>query len=128
MNRNRLMAVVLAFAAPAVQAQTASDEETRIRIQCLLTPVELTGRDVITLVDEQLGTVDDVVRNENNTVHAVISVGGFLGAGDDKIAVPVADLQIEGEKVKLTTSDSREELERRAKAHDPAGYRSLTGK
>lgn len=47
--------------------------------------------------NERVGTVDDLLLNENGdqVVVAVISVGGFLGIGNKLVAVPYKDLHIE---------------------------------
>ena len=53
----------------------------------------LRGTDVIGSDIHRLGTVDDVVLDRNGAVAAVIiGVGGFLGIGEKKVAVPYAAL------------------------------------
>jgi hypothetical protein len=47
--------------------------------------------------NQQVGTIDDLLLNENGdqVVVAVISVGGFLGIGNKLVAVPYKELQVE---------------------------------
>lgn len=53
------------------------------------------GVEVRNLSDEGLGTIEDVVLDPNTgeIAYAVISHGGFLGIGEDDVAVPWSDLQ-----------------------------------
>jgi hypothetical protein len=42
--------------------------------------------------DEKVGSVDDLVIGREGKIHAVLSVGGFLGMGTKYIEVPYSDL------------------------------------
>jgi sporulation protein YlmC with PRC-barrel domain len=56
---------------------------------------DLVGTDVRNSQDQQLGSVDDVVLDPQSgkISYVVLSRGGFLGIGEDYIAVPWKDLQ-----------------------------------
>ncbi len=79
---------------------------------------KIIGKKVSNYQDERLGKVDDLILGDNFAVkYAVISVGGALGVGDDKIAVPISDLNCSGDSVRI--SASKEDLQ--AAAKNPTG-------
>lgn len=60
-----------------------------------LTVDEITDADVRNTRDKDLGSVDDVVFGGNGKVrYVVVGTGGFLGIGDEEIAVPWKDLKV----------------------------------
>lgn len=62
--------------------------------------VELIGKTVYGADQEAVGEIDDVVMTESGKVESVlVDVGGFLGIGAKKIAIPVANLEVQGETV-----------------------------
>lgn len=71
----------------------------------------LMGKTVRNPQDEEVGEVDDLVITEDGQVHAIISVGGFLGLGEHLVAVPYNELQpgAEGEDY-LTYNATKEQL------------------
>ena len=50
---------------------------------------------------EAVGRIDDIVIGQDRRVFAIISVGGFLGLGDHKVAVPFWSLRITGKRIVL---------------------------
>jgi hypothetical protein len=51
---------------------------------------EVVGKDVVNVKDEKVGTIADlVIDQDQKLVGAVLSVGGFLGIGEKWVAVPV---------------------------------------
>jgi sporulation protein YlmC with PRC-barrel domain len=54
----------------------------------------LIGKKVVDKDGRKVGEIDDLVRDsKDQKIAAVIGVGGFLGIGEKKVAVPLADLQ-----------------------------------
>ncbi|MGH6921299.1 MAG: PRC-barrel domain-containing protein [Geminicoccaceae bacterium] len=54
---------------------------------------EVIGRDVVNEMDEQVGSIADLVMDQDQKlVGVVLSVGGFLGVGDKWVAVPVEQI------------------------------------
>lgn len=54
----------------------------------------LLGKKVVDKDGRKVGEIDDLVRDsKDQKVSAVIGVGGFLGIGEKKVAVPLAELQ-----------------------------------
>jgi sporulation protein YlmC with PRC-barrel domain len=55
---------------------------------------KLIGAAVYDPADQKIGTIDELVLNADGKVaDVVIGVGGFLGAGEKRVAVPMADLK-----------------------------------
>jgi uncharacterized protein YrrD len=55
---------------------------------------EVIGKDVVNVKDEKVGTIADLVMDEEQKlVGVVLSVGGFLGLGDKSVAIPVEQIQ-----------------------------------
>ena len=70
---------------------------------------DLVGQDVYDDKGDRIGEVDDVVMNKSNRqAAAVIGVGGFLGIGERKAAIPLNQLKVQGDKIVGTglTKDS----------------------
>jgi sporulation protein YlmC with PRC-barrel domain len=59
-----------------------------------------------------IGEIEDLLLERNNIV-AVVSVGGFLGLGEKRVAVPYDKLQIsrDGDKVKVGYAATKEQLQ-----------------
>jgi sporulation protein YlmC with PRC-barrel domain len=73
--------------APAAQA-TRHMRDDQIRGSKLI------GASVYDTTDQKIGTVDELVLNPDGKVaDVVIGVGGFLGAGEKRVAVPMAELK-----------------------------------
>lgn len=62
---------------------------------------KLIGKDVYGANNQKIGEVDDVVLDQSSSkVNAIlVDVGGFLGIGAKTVAVPVADIRAEGDRV-----------------------------
>jgi sporulation protein YlmC with PRC-barrel domain len=74
--------------APAVAQATRHMRDDQIRGSKLI------GASVYDPTDQKIGTVDELVLNPDGKVaDIVIGVGGFLGAGEKRVAVPMAELK-----------------------------------
>ncbi|MFD2678604.1 PRC-barrel domain-containing protein [Camelimonas lactis] len=98
---------------------------------------KLIGATVVGADDKAVGAITDLMLGQNGaTEGAVIGVGGFLGVGEKKVAVPFGKLEVmrgdDGKVDKVRVALSRDELEKaptfvtlaeqkaRAKASGPA--------
>jgi len=94
-----------AAAAPAAPAPAATSHSTAATAPTTtqaarhmrddqLRASKLIGASVYDPTDQKIGTVDELVLNPDGKVaDVVIGVGGFLGAGEKRVAVPMADLK-----------------------------------
>lgn len=70
----------------------------------------IVGKDVYGSNNENIGEVEDVVMGSNNQVQsALVDVGGFLGIGARRVAVPIDNLRLEGDR--LVSSMTRQQIE-----------------
>ena len=99
------------------EADTAAGGEEVIPVQeeSEILASSLMGAEV-QLADESIGTVSDIIIGEDHMVKGVVvGVGGFLGIGEKRVALPMEKITIqpteEVGEVKLSTSNTREELE-----------------
>ena len=75
-------------AAPAAAQASRHMRDDQIRASKLI------GASVYDPNDQKIGAVDELVLNPDGKVaDIVIGVGGFLGAGEKRVAVPMADLK-----------------------------------
>lgn len=72
---------------------------------------EIVGRDVVNRRGEELGTVDRVIRS-NDRLYVVLEHGGFLGLGEDEVAVPLDRISsVQGDDQLLMRGMSEEDIE-----------------
>jgi len=83
-------------AAPAAASHTlsAATQASRHMRDDQIRASKLIGASVYDPADQKIGTVDELVLNPDGKVaDVVIGVGGFLGAGEKRVAVPMAELK-----------------------------------
>jgi PRC-barrel domain len=74
---------------------------------------EVIGKDVVNIKDEEVGTITDLVMDqEQKLVGVVLSVGGFLGIADKWVAIPVdqSDFPTDEEPARLRVAVTEEQL------------------
>ena len=71
----------------------------------------------VNLADEEIGSVSDLIIADDYSIRGVVvGVGGFLGIGEKRVALPVERLDIrttEPGEVEISTDMTREELEQK---------------
>lgn len=75
---------------------------------------DLIGAEIMTTGDEEVGSVSDLIIDQNGQVVAVVvGVGGFLGMGEKDVAIGWDDLKASGtaDEQELRVNLSREDLE-----------------
>jgi sporulation protein YlmC with PRC-barrel domain len=62
---------------------------------------DLVGKSVYNAAGERIGEIDDIVLSKSaaSQPEAVIGVGGFLGIGEKKAAVPLNSLSMQGDRI-----------------------------
>jgi PRC-barrel domain len=74
---------------------------------------EVIGKHVVNVMDEQVGSIADLVMDqEQKLVGVVLSVGGFLGIGDKWVAIPVdqIDFPTDEQPARLLVAVTEEQL------------------
>ena len=105
------------------EAELAEDQEAApppdmsfIEIQeeaQVLADQEVIGKEVVNMMDEEVGTIADLVMDQDQKlVGVVLSVGGFLGIGEKWVAVPVEqiDFPTAEEPARLLAAVTEEQL------------------
>jgi hypothetical protein len=60
---------------------------------------------------QEVGAIEDLVLDQNQIAYAVVSVGGLLGLGEKRVAVPLDDLQLGEGETYLMSSATQDQLE-----------------
>lgn len=82
---------------------------------------DLIGKAVYDTSGDRVGEIDDVVINkQNKATAAVLGVGGFLGIGEKKVAVPMNQLAMQGDRI-VASGLTKDSLERMAKYEEREG-------
>ena len=74
---------------------------------------EVIGKNVVNMMDEKVGTIADLVMDQDQKlVGVVLSVGGFLGLGEKWVAIPVdqIDFPTEDQPARLQVAVTEEQL------------------
>jgi sporulation protein YlmC with PRC-barrel domain len=106
----------MAASLPGSEAEFIDMGKGQIRASTML------GKEVFGQDEESIGEVADLVlQDDGQTRAAIIDVGGFLGVGEKRVAIPFNEIQTaqEGEDVKLTVAMSREQLEQAPEYVEP---------
>ena len=75
---------------------------------------EVIGKDVVNINDEEVGTITDLVMDQDQKlVGIVLSVGGFLGIADKWVAIPVdqIDFPTDEQPARLRVAVTEEQLQ-----------------
>jgi putative membrane protein len=68
------------------------------------------GSEVVNTKGEDVAEIEDVVMDQSGKQYAVLSVGGFLGIGEKKVAIPLDELQLGKDKAYLMTAETEDQL------------------
>jgi ribosomal 30S subunit maturation factor RimM len=77
---------------------TPSERNSAMTDNGTLRASKVIGSSVYNDKDQKVGSVDDIVIGHDNTLHAVLDVGGILGVGGRMVEVPFNKLQFGNEK------------------------------
>jgi len=98
------------------EQQAATDTQQPISIE------EVLGAEVVNAAGEEVATIEDVVLDQNGDYNAILAVGGFLGIGEKKVAVPLDELRLAEEQVYLMAEATKQQLEQMPE-YDEQQYR-----
>jgi sporulation protein YlmC with PRC-barrel domain len=87
------------------EQQAATQPEGEISME------EVLGSTVVNSAGEEVAEIEDIVLDANQKYYAILSVGGFLGIGDKKVAIPLDQLQLGEDQVYLMSAQTEEQLE-----------------
>jgi putative membrane protein len=87
------------------QQQAAVQPEQAVSIE------EVLGSSVVNADGDEVAEIEDVVVDQSQRHYAVLSVGGFLGIGDKKVAIPLDQMQLGEDETYLMSTETEEQLE-----------------
>jgi sporulation protein YlmC with PRC-barrel domain len=89
-----------------------SQQQTSGQNQLLSMQVkDIKGKSVVNATGEEIGDVNKIVQNQmDDSVQAVVSVGGFLGIGTKKVTIPIDQLSLQGDKLMLGSLSTKEQI------------------
>jgi putative membrane protein len=87
------------------QQQAATQPQQPVSIE------EVLGSSVVNADGEEVAEIEDIVVDQDQTHYAILSVGGFLGIGDKKVAIPLDQLQLGEDETYLMSGETEEQLE-----------------
>jgi sporulation protein YlmC with PRC-barrel domain len=118
-TRTAIFAAIIAAAAPGAYAQTSATPATHAAVTSHIIQSDeiraskMIGSSVYDVQDRNIGKVSDLILNKNGTVDAaVLDVGSFLGMGGKYVAVPLADIKTDNNR--LTLDRTKEQLQQMA--------------
>lgn len=107
-TREQVTAAAEAGAQPdaaAQQQEAATQREPPVSVD------EVLGSRVVNAGGQEVGEIEDLVLDQNQIAYAVVSVGGLLGLGEKRVAVPLDDLQLGEGETYLMSSATQDQLE-----------------
>ena len=83
----------------------ATDDRTRQQLDLVMEGDKLIGKNIVGMDGKAIGEIKDVAVGEDGQLKAVVAeVGGFLGLGAKRVAVPITHMRRNGERVMVTMS------------------------
>jgi putative membrane protein len=92
-------------------AAMQDEQEAAVQPEQAVSIEEVLGSSVVNANGEEIAEIEDLVVDQNQTHYAILSVGGFLGIGDKKVAIPLDKLQLGEEETYLMSAETEEQLE-----------------
>lgn len=107
-------ATTMAPATPGTAATTTGDYLTE-QSTAQISANDYIGSSIYTAADESIGSVTNLILEENGgIVAAVVGVGGFLGIGAKDVAVPMSKITVTRDTangtIRLTTTETADSL------------------
>lgn len=107
-----IAALMIAFGATPLAAQTSDEYAPQSEPAApASSSADMVGKAVFDSTGQQVGTVEEITTVEDGSEAAVLSVGGFLGLGEKKIAVVTSDLQPSSDGSGFTLAMTADEIE-----------------
>jgi putative membrane protein len=111
-TREQVTAAVEEGAQPdAATQQQGSMEQATTQSEQPVSVDQVLGSRVFNAEGQEVGAIEDLVLDQNQIAYAVVSVGGLLGLGEKRVAVPLDDLQLGEGETYLMSSATQDQLE-----------------
>ncbi len=67
----------------------------------------LVGKDVYGSNNSSIGDVEDVVMQNSQVQSVLVDVGGFLGIGARRVAIPISSLSMQGDRLVTSMTEAQ---------------------
>lgn len=86
---------------------------------------DLKGKKVVNKDGNEIGQVQKIVQNkQDQSLAAVVSMGGVMGIGSSRVAIPLNQIQQQGDNLQYQSGETKEELKKTA-AYNEADYQNV---
>jgi hypothetical protein len=110
------------------QNQTQQQQSQQQNSLMQMTASDLQGKQVVTQQGEELGEVEEISKStQDNSLYAIVSVGGFLGLGEKEIALPLQEMNLEQDQLVMQTQRSKDQLKDSANEYNEQDYQPVEG-
>ena len=92
-------------------AAIQGEQQAAVQPEQMVSIEEVLGSSVVNANGDEVAEIEDVVLDQNQRHYAVLSVGGFLGIGDKKVAIPLDEMQLGEDESYLMSTETEEQLE-----------------
>jgi putative membrane protein len=75
-----------------------------------MTAEQLIGQDIVNANGDTLGEIEDIVLDQDKAVFVLVDVGGFLGMGEKRVALPFSHLAMGDDEAVLLSQATEDEL------------------
>ena len=114
--------------AGATTGATATNDELTKRWYSVFKADDLEDKTVRNQAGEDVGEIDDIVRDADGEYYAVLEVGGFLGIGEKHVLVPLSRMMMGEDEVILLSTEDEEQLKSMPAYDDKVeGYTEIEG-
>ena len=87
---------------------------------------DLEDKKVVSSTGDEIGEVDEIVRGkQDNTLQAVVDVGGFLGMGEKEVTIPLSELKLQNDRLVAPQTASKDQLKSQPE-YDESQYEEIS--
>ncbi|MBE0462361.1 MAG: PRC-barrel domain-containing protein [Halomonadaceae bacterium] len=87
---------------------------------------DLEGKSVVNQQDEEIGGILRIVEHKaSGDLYAVISIGGVWGIGDDEVAMPLENIEMQDDQLVTNTTYGSDEIKASAEKYDKENYSQI---
>jgi sporulation protein YlmC with PRC-barrel domain len=87
---------------------------------------DIVGKDVVDQTNDKIGEIQEIVRHQQSQdLHAVVSVGGFMGMGEKEVTIPLRDLQVSDDEIRAPQFATTEDQLNALPEYDESMYQEV---
>lgn len=87
---------------------------------------DIEGKSVVNQQDEEIGEISRIVEHKaSGDLYAVVSIGGVWGIGDDEVALPLEDIEMQDDQLVTNSTYGSDEIKASAEKYDKENYSQI---